>query len=91
MAAFQAIIKNCKEKFDGTAIRVPLRNRAQAAKSEISSRETTVSEVSEVLRKFASEFGDSGLLFMRNIEKLVIKSETLSVEIEMANANAIRK
>lgn len=90
MSAFQTVMKHLDRKLDGTIIRIPLRTQAQAVKSGISDRETTVSEVLDVLRSFASEFGKNGLLFMRNIERLEIGSATMSVEIKLTDVEAIR-
>lgn len=90
MAAFQTLMKRSDQRLDGTIIRIPLRTQAQAIKSEISNRETTVSEVLEVLQTFASEFADSGLLFMRNVEKLEIGSSGISIVIEMVDGKTLR-
>jgi sacsin len=90
MAAFQTVIEHLDQQFDGTVIRIPLRTQAQATESEISSRATTTSEVRDVLRNFSSEFGDSGLLFMRNIEKLEVRAEHISIEIKVANGENLR-
>ena len=75
---------------DGTIIRIPLRTPTQALKSEISDRTTTASEMAEILRKFASEFADCGLLFMRNVEKLELGSSGMSIVIEMTDGEALR-
>ncbi|RDL30678.1 Uncharacterized protein BP5553_10023 [Venustampulla echinocandica] len=90
MAAFQSVMEHLDQPFNGTVIRVPLRTEAQATKSEISGRGTTVSEVAEVLQSFASEFGGSGLLFMRNVEKLEIKSADMSIGIQMVDRKVLR-
>jgi sacsin len=89
MAAFQTVINDVGEELQATAIRVPLRTPDQAAKSDISNRVTTVSEVSEILRSFASELGDSGLLFMRSIEKIQIRATGVSIDIEMVDGKAL--
>lgn len=107
MIAFESVLENQKCPFKGTIIRIPLRTKAQTpqrevsshektvsdliTESEISSRETTVPEMREVLRMFADEFRDGGLLFMRNVEKLGIESTAgLCIKIEMANCKDIR-
>jgi sacsin len=90
MAAFQTVMDHLDQQLEGTIIRIPLRTEAQALKSEISSRRTTVAEVLEVLQSFASEFGDNGLLFMRNVEKLEIGSASMTIEIKMADGKALR-
>jgi len=86
MIAFQSAMESQKSHFDGTIIRIPLRTKVQATQSQISNRETTVSEVREVLQKFANEFQEGGLLFMRNIEKVGIESTSgLCINIKLAN------
>ena len=91
MAAFQTVMEHLDRHLEGTVIRIPLRTEAQATKSEISDRGTTVSEVLEVFQSFASEFGNNGLLFMRNIEKLEIGSAAgISIGIEMINGETLR-
>jgi hypothetical protein len=46
--------------------------------------------VLSVLRSFASEFRERGLLFMKNIERLEFGGEGLAIEIAMAGDEAIR-
>ena len=92
MAAFQSVMDNLTQPLTGTVVRIPLRTRKQADKSEISSKETTVAEIRSVLHKFAANFGDSGLLFMRNVTKLSILSTAgMSVSIEMDTEDGIKK
>lgn len=90
MAAFQTVIQNLDRPLEGTVIRIPLRTEEQAKKSEISNSSTTVPEMLEVLRKFGSEFGGNGLLFMKNIEKLEIGSAGTLITIEMTNKQELR-
>jgi sacsin len=92
MSAFKAVMEHLERPLDGTVIRIPLRNQARASESEICpKRETTVSELSEVLESFAVEFGETGLLFMRNIEKLEIKYSDKSITIEMSDLDSLRR
>jgi sacsin len=90
MRAFRTVMEHLDQKLDGTIIRIPLRTQTQAVKSKIQTRETTTSEILDVLRSFASEFGKNGLLFMRNIEKLEIRSASMSIEIKLTDAEALR-
>lgn len=90
MAAYQTVMKHLDQPFDGTIIRIPLRTPAQAKKSEISNKATTTSELVEVIQTFASDFGNNGLLFMRNIEKLELRAPGISVEIEMLERKKLR-
>jgi sacsin len=92
MAAFQSVMENPAQQFEGTIIRIPLRTQEQAMNSDISDRETTVLEVREVLNKFATEFGNSGLLFMRNIAKVAIDSTSgISISIEVVDREDLRE
>jgi sacsin len=89
--AFQTVLEHPDKPLEGTIIRIPLRTEVQAKKSEISSRKTTVLELRKVLQQFAVEFGDNGLLFLRNIEKIGIESSAgISIEIEIVNREKIR-
>jgi sacsin len=90
MSAFKAIMEHLGRPLDGTVIRIPLRNQARASISEISNRETTISELSEVLKSFAAEFGETGLLFMRNIEKLEIRAADISIRIQLTDVDSLR-
>ncbi|TVY68700.1 Sacsin [Lachnellula suecica] len=85
MAAYESIMERFDQPFEGTIIRIPLRTSPQALESKISNRATTVSEIADVLQKFAPEFGDCGLLFMRNVQKLEFGSTStpISSAIEM--------
>jgi sacsin len=91
MSAFQAVMEHLRQPLDGTIIRIPLRSQAQASESKICNRETTVSDLSEVLESFAVEFGETGLLFMRNIERLEIKYSDKSIRIEMSDLDSLRR
>jgi len=90
MAAFQDVIKYPKQRLNGTVIRIPLRTAAQAIKSQISTRETTVPDLKKVLQSFASEFKDNGLLFMKSVEKLEITANEISISIEIIDGDAVR-
>lgn len=91
MQAFQTFMASPKLPLDGTIIRIPLRTEDQAKKSGISNRATTVPNVHDVLQKFAVEFGNSGLLFLRNVEKLSIESsDGLSIDVEIVDRESIR-
>lgn len=90
MAAYQLVVGQFDRALEGTVIRIPLRNPAQALKSDISPRTTTVQEMSEILKTFATDFADHGLLFMRNVEKLELGSSASSIMIEMTDRDALR-
>ncbi|KAH9222449.1 hypothetical protein DL95DRAFT_441261 [Leptodontidium sp. 2 PMI_412] len=83
MATYQSVMDRVDQPLNGTVIRIPFRNTAQTLKSDISPLATTTAEIQDVLSKFAIEFGTNGLLFMRNVTKLVITWARRSLEIEM--------
>lgn len=92
MAAFSSVMSNTTQAFSGTVIRIPLRTDEQADESDISKYIPTVNEVRRVLGEFATEFGNHGLLFMRNLERLVIQSRPgESSEIRLTNVAAVRE
>lgn len=74
MAAFQSIVHDPSQSFQGTVIRIPLRTYEQAKKSKICNSETTVQNIRDVLARFATQFGDSGLLFMKSVGEIKIDS-----------------
>lgn len=92
MSAFSAIMKEFDKPYNGTIIRIPLRTTSQAEVSEICKRPTTASDVEVVLRKFASEFGTSGLLFMKNVESIEIEiGGTVAFNIKICNTDDVRR
>jgi sacsin len=93
MSAFQAVMEHLDKPLNGTVIRIPLRTDDQAKNSRISISKhgIAVSEVLEVLQSFAEEFGNNGLLFMRNVQKLEIgSSDGILVHIEITNCGDLR-
>ena len=91
METYKTIIQSVDEPFNGTVIRIPLRNKNQTLKSEISSRFTSASDIQDVLRTFAKEFGKNGLLVMRNVTKLQIACSGMSLMIEMVDGQNMQR
>ncbi len=92
MSAFSAVMKEFDKPYHGTIIRMPLRTKLQAELSEICKAPTTASDVEAVLRKFAFEFGTSGLLFMKSVESIEIEiGESVEFSIKICNAKHVRK
>lgn len=92
MAAFQKIMSNPNERFHGTIIRIPLRTQAQASESKISNRATTIQDMRTVLEQFAEEFGKNGLLFMKNVDTITIRSTSdLFIEMSVVQKDQVRK
>ncbi|KAF7947521.1 hypothetical protein EAE96_008608 [Botrytis aclada] len=91
MTVYQSLLKNPKQPFPGTIIRLPLRTVEQAKKSGISHRKITAQEMAHVLEKFTEDFGKEGLLFMKHVVKIsVISSITGLIEIEVMNKKAVQ-
>lgn len=73
LTAFGSILKDFKNKFSGTIVRLPLRTKSQAAKSKIvSDKGTSEREIIEVFELFSSELVES-LLFLRNIHSITLR------------------
>ncbi|KAM0180824.1 hypothetical protein ACHAPF_002117 [Botrytis cinerea] len=91
MTVYQSFIKNAKQPFPGTIIRLPLRTVEQAKESGISDRKITAQEMANVLEKFTEDFGKEGLLFMKHVVKIsVISNITGLIEIEVMNKKAVQ-
>jgi sacsin len=94
LAAFSSIMDTAGKPLNGTIIRVPLRTAEQATNSKIldpaTATATTVPEVSKVLQSFSKDFGDSGLLFLRNLAKLEITSADMSITINVTDSETLR-
>lgn len=69
LAAFSAFVGNSKGDFGGTIIRIPLRTKEQAEKSEIIDLSITPEEILKEFKAFRNEAADS-LLFLKSIEKV---------------------
>ncbi|TGO23441.1 hypothetical protein BPAE_0132g00110 [Botrytis paeoniae] len=86
MSVFQELLEHLDQSLDGTIIRIPMRTNAQAQISKISDRQTTVAEMAMVLKKFADEFSNGGLVFMKHVARISIFSKiTGAIEIELCN------
>ena len=72
--------------FDGTIIRIPLRNTSQAERSEISTRETFTHDVRSAMDSFANEMGSNGLLFLKSVQRIVLSIDSQQLdEVEIVN------
>lgn len=58
---------------DATVIRIPLRTKAQAAKSKIVNREISTEEITKALHELGQEIKDGGMLFLRHVRKVTAK------------------
>jgi sacsin len=92
MEAFKSLVVDPRKPFQGTIIRIPLRTTGHAKASEICDKPTTFAEVANVMRTFASDFGRSGLLFMKNVAKISISvGNDPAIEMQISNAEEVRK
>ncbi|QSZ28753.1 hypothetical protein DSL72_003258 [Monilinia vaccinii-corymbosi] len=86
MSVFQKLLQPLDQPLDGTIIRIPMRTDVQARTSQISDRQITVSEMSTVLERFADEFSNGGLVFMKHVSKISIYSNIAgNIDIEVCN------
>ncbi|KAM3067186.1 hypothetical protein ACMFMG_005445 [Clarireedia jacksonii] len=83
MPAFCKLLHPLDKPLDGTIIRIPLRTRQSSETRFISDRQINVTEMSTVLKDFAAEFSNGGLLFMKHVIKISIESKiTGLIELE---------
>lgn len=74
LRAFGSILKDFHKPFPGTIIRIPLRTKAQAAKTKIGpvDKHTPPKEVEEVFRTFSEELVKS-LLFLKTLNTITLR------------------
>lgn len=76
--------------FDGTIIRIPLRNTWQAERSDISMRETSTHDVRSAMDSFAAEMGSNGLLFLNSVQRIVLSVDGQRLdEVEIVNQHEL--
>jgi sacsin len=92
MAAFSTIMEEFDRPFNGTIVRIPLRTSDQATRSDIVQKEASISDIANVLRTFATDFRDAGLLFMKNIEQIsIVIGEEPPINISIQNDEQVRQ
>ena len=86
LRCFSLINSGWECPFDGTVIRIPLRNTSQAERSEISTRETSTYDVQSAMDSFANEMGSNGLLFLKSVQRIVLSIDSQQLdEVEIVN------
>ncbi|KAL8934658.1 MAG: hypothetical protein Q9211_005115 [Gyalolechia sp. 1 TL-2023] len=73
LKAFNSAKVDTSRAVDGTVIRIPLRTKAQAARSKIVNREISIEEITEALHELGQEIKDGGMLFLRHVRKVTAK------------------
>ena len=73
LKTFQAFNIDVSREIDETIIRIPLRTKAQAMTSKTVNREITREEIKDALDQFGREVREGGLLFLRYIEKVIVR------------------
>ena len=86
LRCFSRLGTQWEHPFEGTIIRIPLRNASQARQSEISDVETNANDVRHSMDSFAHEMGSSGLLFLKSVQRIVLSiNDEQSTEVEVTN------
>ncbi|KAL8934279.1 MAG: hypothetical protein Q9216_005988 [Gyalolechia sp. 2 TL-2023] len=70
---FKSATVDTSHAVDGTVIRIPLRTKAQAARSKIVNREISTEEITEALHELGQEIKAGGMLFLRHVRKVTAK------------------
>ncbi|CUS15651.1 unnamed protein product [Tuber aestivum] len=92
LSAFDSILKTYDTAFDGTIIRLPLRNEAQAIRSEIveDNMHTSQEDIEDVFELFSNELMES-LLFLRNLRSITLRiDDTIFAKAESTVPNETR-
>lgn len=72
LTAYSSFLHRFDCPFEGTIIRIPLRTPLQAQESAIRDQETTILDVQSSMEGFGTEIRQGGLLFLRNVTKVVL-------------------
>ncbi|PWW74714.1 hypothetical protein C7212DRAFT_211494 [Tuber magnatum] len=89
LSAFDSILKSYDTAFEGTIIRLPLRNEAQARRSEIveDHLSTSQKDIEEVFQLYTNELAES-LLFLRNLRSITLRiDDTIFAKAESTVPN----
>lgn len=90
LGGFSLLNTEWKRPFEGTIIRIPLRNASQASVSEISNKETTTGDVRDALNSFADDMGSNGLLFLRSVRRIALSiNDQLVTEIKITSKDSL--
>ncbi|MCJ1247903.1 hypothetical protein MMC30_005118 [Trapelia coarctata] len=86
LRCFSLINTEWEHPFNGTVIRIPLRNTSQEKRSEISTKEASIRDVRYSMDSFANEMGSNGLLFLRSVQRIVLSVDDQRLnEVEIVN------
>jgi sacsin len=86
LRCFSLINTEWEQPFDGTIIRIPLRNTSQAKRSEISTKEASTYDVRYSMDCFANEMGSNGLLFLKSVHRIILSVDNERIdEVEIVN------
>ena len=78
--------------FDGTIIRIPLRNTSQAEWSEISTKEASTDDIQRAMNSFANEMGSNGLLFLKSVQHIELSVDNQRIdEVEVLNKHDVTR
>jgi sacsin len=92
LRCFSLINTEWQRPFQGTIIRIPLRNALQAERSEISTKETTTDDIEHSLNSFAEEMGSDGLLFLNSVQRIILSVDDKQLnEIEVTNGDDLTR
>lgn len=73
LKTFKPATVDTSRAVDATVIRIPLRTKAQAAKSKIVNREISTEEITKALHELGQEIKEGGMLFLRHVRKVTAK------------------
>ena len=75
---------NMTQKIPQTLIRLPLRTSQQAKISKITKCEATAENIQQVLEGFGEEMRDGGLLFLKHIRKVILRTDETVLSVTEA-------
>ncbi len=92
LECFSHVNTEWKYPFEGTIIRIPLRNASHARSSKISSKVTSIVDIQSSMDNFANEMGSNGLLFLKSVRKIVLSIDDQRLDdVELLDAQGLTR
>lgn len=76
LSTFRTFNLDHRESLNQTIIRIPLRTANQATQSKIFGNKVDIEAIKRALEEFGREISEGGLLFLKNIRKIIIRYDS---------------
>ena len=92
LAAYSHILSHPDQPFEGTIIRIPIRDSRWAQRSAIRHEETKLEDVKTAMISLAEEIKSGAFIFLRNILKISLRiDDVLLASMEVTNGEDVSR